>query len=163
MHIYHSRWHELSSEHIINLFNKYLGGVTALPFPLLSELDKLEKATLEVIEDRYDCTVYLIRETGAIYQIMKRGVMYGPFWGWVNGLAEDQVKAVYKSKPCVFIISDPENSHLIQRLKSPKFLAHYDPKTKDIFDVEWIDEEPFQTTSISVLKKAKFFLQKSVK
>jgi hypothetical protein len=148
MHIYHSRWHELSREHIENLFNKYLGDVTAFPFGVLPELSKLEKATLEVIEDRTKSTVYLIRETGKTYQLPK---------------VQDEPRHSYKYKPCVFVISESENSHFIERQKSPKFRAEYNPGTKEIFNLEWIDDEPFQTTAIPTLKKAKVFLQERVK
>jgi hypothetical protein len=149
MHVYHSRWHELSDQHIENLFKKYLGATTVSPFALLPKLRKLEVATLELIEDRTQSTVYRIRETGQTYTL--------------PAMLQDEPKTLYKNKPPVFIIRESENSCQIERIKPPRFTANYDLETKELFNITWLDAEPILTSLNSTLKKAALFLRDNVK
>lgn len=149
LHVYHSHWHTLTPDHIETLFKAHLTGLSAFPYNLLPELRKLEIATLGVVEDRELSTKYLIRETDQYYFSPKE--------------MNDQAKTSYKIKTPPFVISEDGENCFIERLKSPKFKAKYDPVSKELFDIEWLESESSQITLISTLRKASGFLRERVK
>jgi hypothetical protein len=148
MHVYHSRWHELSQEHIENLFKKYLGQASVWPYAILPRLRKLEVATLEVLENYSAGTIYRLRQTGEVFRL---------------GEFSDLLISVFKYSPLAFIISEVDGNHFVRRVKEPFFVAQYDPITKELIEIVWEKGEPGQTQVISNLKKVKGWLRENVK
>lgn len=140
--IHNYSWHTMPDEVAIRQFKAHLGDVTKYPLEILPELRRLKTATVDVVEDGYKSTTYLIRETGKCYQIPK---------------CRDSVKRRYNVKPLLFVLYEENGVNFIERLKRPRLKAAYD-ENKNIFDVTWLDEEPPPMQAIANLKKVRYFL-----
>lgn len=147
-HIFNSSWQTLTDDRANDQFEIYLGDVCHYPFELLPELRRLQTATVDVVYNGYRSTTYLIRETGNEYQCP---------------MVKDEAKEEFAVKPLVFVISENNGLNFIERLKPPRFRVVYDSESKDILNVNWIDPEPSAVSTISILKKAKWFLEERVK
>jgi predicted transcriptional regulator len=154
--LYHT-WNNLSDDQVIAIFNKYLSEMTFKPNSrIVYDLRNLEQSTLEVLENRTGSTVYRIRQTGVVYQIIE-----GDYYLWddtseyLDANPIDELMVSYNTKPITFTALSDEEDHLwLTHHKPPKFTARWEGDFKEI---EWKDEPDFNALT-ELTKKAEAFI-----
>lgn len=166
------------------LYEENLEGVTVLPNDIITnELEKLNFASLECLENRTNSTTYRVRQTGKIFEVKNN-----------KSLSSGELLATYEVKNLAYIVELTEDKIFIERKKYPRFKGYVvtEPavvkekvisnkinkmglqiETKeveqtvnkllgtDIFISEWLDITTEQKQS-SVIKKGIEFLRKNL-
>ena len=164
--IYSHLWHMLTGQEIIDLFNSNFKNVTRQPNTTIAQrLKALEVATLELLENRTESTVYRIWQTGEVFQVCQPDGSYYEYNDYESYLKEEPVDALitsYTTKDPVHIISEEDGKIFIERKKPPRFKGLYTKKNIEIID--WIDPKPQSISKLtSILRKADSFISNYLK
>jgi len=153
--IFRNDWHLLGEKQIVDLFNEHFADVAVQPgIDIVKRLKMLEVCTLEILEDRSSSTVYRIRQTDEVCQILKidgKLLSYTTEDYCLQEPIDDLVKEYSKKDPIFKIEKVSDFKEIMHHLKSPKFRALFVDGTFD--KMEWIDQPPEDITQITKLMR----------
>jgi hypothetical protein len=165
--VHSNYWHMLAGRQIADLFDTNFEDVTCKPsYDIGMQLKSLEVATLQLIENRTESTIYRIFETGVVYQVCQPEGAHFEFEDYESYQLEESFDRLIK----IYIQDDPDHRIVeqdgkiyIDRLKSPAFKGCYSPENplNSIEILEWVDQMPETVSELSyILRRAGRFLSK---
>jgi hypothetical protein len=151
--IFRNDWHLLTSPQIKGLFAEHFTGVTIEPNKdVVIRLKELEVATLELLENRTNSTVYRIRQTDEVFHLDQP-------YGVSNKLNTeeyfsqqplDELLTNYVRKEPVFKGDYAgDGKYIIEHLKEPRFRALFINGSCD--RVDWIDQPDIDASKLDKL------------
>ena len=153
--IFRNDWHLLGLKQIDSLFNELFSDVAIQPgIEIVNRLKTLEVCSLEILEDRTSSTVYRIRQTDEVFQILQPDgdlFRYTTEDYYLKEPIDELVKEYIKKAPVFKIEKVSDHRDVIYHLKPPKFSALFIDGTFD--KVEWIDQPPEDVSQISKLMR----------
>ena len=164
--IFRNDWHQLGLKQIDSLFNELFSDVTIQPgIEIVNRLKMLEVGSLEILEDRSQSTVYRIRQTDEVFQILApdgKFLTYTTEDYYLQKPDDDLVKEYAKKDPIFKIEKVSDMKDIVYHLKTPKFRALFVDGTFD--KLEWIDQPPEDISHIpKLLRKMSAFYTSYVK
>lgn len=145
----------------------YLPGIHALTM-----LRAMRIGTLEVLENRQDCTVYRIRQTGTVFCTTAAGdQLYNNYQEYLQNRSDSPILRLFDSKEIVYTLRNEGYQTFIERHKAPRFSGRIDiteqsllddstGKHIDVTDIHWIDTPPATEKEFStVMKKTILFIR----
>ena len=168
-HIFSDRWHLLTGEQIVKLFDENFPNITIQPnINIVMQLKGLEVATLELLENRTASTVYRIRQTGVVYQLCQpKGDLFefDDYEDYLNAHPVDKIIDKYILKELVHSVENIGGQIFIIRHKPPRFRGRYTPENKlsVVSEIQWYDGEPNYLVIANILRKACAFLNRYLK
>jgi hypothetical protein len=114
----------------------------------------MEVCTLEILEDGHRSTVYRIRPTDEVFQILQPAgklFSYTTENYYLQKPIDDLVKEYSKKDPIFKIEKVSDSRDIVQHLKPPKFRALFVDGTFD--RMEWVDQPPEDISQIEKLMK----------
>lgn len=153
--IFREDWHLLAGPQIEGLFSEHFKDVTIEPnMDIVTRLKDLEIATLEILENRSNSTVYRIRQTDEVFHLDQlSGVMYKLNTGeYFSQQSLDELLMNYVRKEPVFKGDYAgDGKYIIEHLKEPRFRALFINGSCD--RVDWIDQPDIDASKLEKLMK----------
>lgn len=165
-------WNMYSFQQARQIFSDHFPPLTCAPDQFLfNELRGQHRATLELLENRSESSVFRIKELATCYQVTKAGhcLQYKDFETYQDNPPSDQLLEQF-SVPNITFSVDPQTdgSMVITRNKSPKFKATYYPNNSILAtgDISLVNEEWFDQVDDNdkqkIKRKLALFLKKYI-
>lgn len=162
-------WHLLTGVQIIDLFDEHFDNATIQPNKqIVTRLKMLEVATLEILENRTASSIYRIKQTGEVYQIIDTDgttFEFNDYEDYQQASPVDELIEAFVAKEPVHVIKEEDGQLFIYRLKPPRFKARYvanDPLS-NLQDIEFSDEVTNVSEMASLMRKAGAFIANYLK
>lgn len=153
--IFREDWHLLKGPQIAGLFAEHFPGVTIEPNKdIVTRLKELEIATFEILENRSSSTVYRIRQTDEVFQLVQSSKVTKKLdteeYFWLQPL--DELLTNYVRKEPVFKADYAgDGKYIVEHLKEPRFRALFINGSCD--RVDWIDQPYIDASKLEKLMK----------
>lgn len=165
-------WNMYSFQEARQIFIDHFPNITCFPDQILfNELRGQHRATLELLENRSESTVFRIKELASCYQVNKEGHcrQFKDFETYLEQPHTDQLIEQFSVPNITFSVNpQSDGSMVITRNKTPKFKATYLPNDSllttgevTLINEEWIDQVEDQDKQ-KIKRKLALFLKKYI-
>lgn len=159
--IFRNDWHLLTEQQIVDLFDEHYDDVTIQPnIDVVSRLNLLEVATLELMENRSGSTVYRIKQYDEVYQIFQPNgdvLLYDTDDYYSEKPIDDLIKEYIKKEPVFVAYLQPNGDTVVMYTKEPRFKITFKKGAISSEDLIFIDEPKDVTRVPKLLRKAGAF------